>query len=56
MYFHWEINIPYFDLATSMPRKYFRLPKSFISNSLARQCFKIYISPSSFHVKTKSST
>jgi len=56
IYFRWEINIPCFDLVTSMPRKYFRLPKSFVSNSLARRCFKFCISPSSFLVKTISST
>jgi hypothetical protein len=56
IYFYWEINILCFDLATSIPRKYFKLPRSFIPNSLARDYFKFYISPLSFPVKTISST
>jgi hypothetical protein len=34
IYFHWEINIPCFDLVTSMPRKYFELLKSFVGKSV----------------------
>jgi hypothetical protein len=56
IYFCWEINIPCFDLATSIPRKYFKLPRSFIPNSLARDYFKLCISPFSFLVKTISLT
>lgn len=53
-YFLWERKIPCFDL--TMLRKYFKEPKSLISNSFAKLPFKKITSTSSFHVTIISST
>jgi hypothetical protein len=42
IYFHWEINIPCFDLVTSMPRKYFELLKSFVGKSVLSSVYPYY--------------
>lgn len=42
--------------ATSITRKYFNFPKSFILNSLARHCLKVSFSFSSFLVTIMSFT
>lgn len=34
IYFCWEIKLPFFEWANSIPKKYVNLPKSFVSNSL----------------------
>ncbi|RDY02364.1 pol, partial [Mucuna pruriens] len=39
-YFLWEIKIPYLEYATTIPRKYFRFPNSFISNCVANFSFR----------------
>ncbi|KAJ0546928.1 hypothetical protein HanIR_Chr08g0366361 [Helianthus annuus] len=56
MYFFWQINIPCFDLSTSIPRKYSSLPKSFISNSVNNLSLSFIISSSSSPVMIISST
>ncbi|MFS7906854.1 hypothetical protein Hanom_Chr01g00064101 [Helianthus anomalus] len=56
MYFFWQIKIPCLDLSTSIPRKYFSLPMSFISNSWNRFSFNFVISTLSFPVMIISST
>lgn len=53
IYIDWGKNILCFDLATSMPRKYFKLPKSFISNSFARE-FLSFISHRHFVTRITS--
>jgi hypothetical protein len=55
-YFCWKINIPCFDLGTSIPYKYFKYPKSFIPNLCARDFFNLGISSSSFPITIISST
>ena len=55
-YFYWEIKIPCLEWATSIPRKYFNLPNTLISNSLAKHWFRTYLSLSSFPVTIMSST
>ncbi|KAM7466158.1 hypothetical protein LguiB_013720 [Lonicera macranthoides] len=56
IYFRCETTIPLFERATSIPRKYRRSPRSLISNSLARFCFRRLISSTSSPVKIISST
>ena len=55
-YFYWEIKVLYLECATSIPRKYFNLPNSLISNSLVKHCLKVYLSSSSFPIMMMSST
>ena len=42
MYFYWEIKISYLECATLIPKKYFNLSNSLISNSLVKHCLKVY--------------
>ncbi|RDY09312.1 hypothetical protein CR513_06340, partial [Mucuna pruriens] len=46
-YFLWEIKIPCLKYATSIPRKYFNFPNSFISNCVASFSFRFSFSISS---------
>ncbi|RDX68747.1 hypothetical protein CR513_52228, partial [Mucuna pruriens] len=46
-YFLWEIKIPCVEYATSIPRKYFSFPNSFISNYVANFSFRVSFSISS---------
>ena len=50
IYFYWEIKILYLDCATLIPKKYFNLPNSLISNSLGKHCLKVFLSFSSFPI------
>ena len=56
IYFCCEIKIPYLEYETSIPRKYFSLPSSLISNSLIKHCFRSCFYFSSFPVTRISST
>ncbi|RHN74654.1 hypothetical protein MtrunA17_Chr2g0312701 [Medicago truncatula] len=56
MYFCYETTIPFFDRATSIPRKYLMDPKSLISKSTANFSFTLAISTVSSPVRTISST
>ena len=56
IYFFWDIKMPLFYLSTSIPRKYLRFPRSFISNSLNNLLFNCLISSSSSPVIIISST
>ena len=51
-----EKKIRYLECATLIPRKYFKLPNSLISNSLVKHCLKVYLSFSSFPIMMMSST
>ena len=44
MYFLWERNIPYFNLATSIPKKYLSPPRFFILNSTINCSWNLVIS------------
>jgi len=55
-YFRWDKKIPSFDLDTSIPRKYFKWPRDFISNSWARRFCNAFCSPGLFLVTIISST
>ena len=55
-YFDWDINIPYFNYCTSIPRKYLSRPKLVISNSFFISSLKFSIIESLLPVKIKSST
>ncbi|RDY07786.1 hypothetical protein CR513_08047, partial [Mucuna pruriens] len=52
-YFLWEIKIPCLEYATSIQRKYFSFPNSFISNCVANFSFRFSISISSSLVSMK---
>ena len=41
-YWRWQIEIPLEDLVISMPRKYFKFPKSFKLNWLFKYIFKFF--------------
>ncbi|RDX85952.1 hypothetical protein CR513_32774, partial [Mucuna pruriens] len=56
IYFLYETMIPFFDLATSIPRKYLKDPRSLISNVVEMELFKRFISKISFPVRIISST
>lgn len=47
---------PLFGWATSIPRKYFRVPRSLISNALQQCAFHFFIASTSSPVRTMSST
>jgi len=55
-YFLWEIKIPLLEQRTSIPKKYFSPPKSFISNSLNKLFLSCAISSISLSVMIMSST
>lgn len=55
-YFLSERKMSWFDLKISIPRKYFKEPKSLISNYFANLLLSYTISTSSFHVTNMSST
>ena len=55
-YFYWEIKILCLECVFSIPRKYFNLPNSLISNSLVKHCLKVCFSSSSFPVMMMLST
>ncbi|RDY00899.1 hypothetical protein CR513_15856, partial [Mucuna pruriens] len=47
IYFIYETIIPFFDLATFIPRKYLKDPRSLISNVVEMELFKRFISNAS---------
>ncbi|MFS8028803.1 hypothetical protein Hanom_Chr16g01514751 [Helianthus anomalus] len=55
-YFFWQMKIPRLDLKTSIPRKYLRFPRSFISNFENKLFSSRAISSTSFPVIIMSST
>ncbi|RDX96639.1 hypothetical protein CR513_20675, partial [Mucuna pruriens] len=55
-YFFWEIKIPCLEYATSITRKYFNFPNSFISNCVVKFSFRVSFSISSLPVTIISST
>ncbi|KAE9607565.1 hypothetical protein Lalb_Chr09g0331401 [Lupinus albus] len=55
-YFLWQRLIPSLVLATSIPMKYFNLPRSSMLNFSLRICLTNWISCKSFPARTKSST
>ncbi|RDX90462.1 hypothetical protein CR513_27672, partial [Mucuna pruriens] len=55
-YFLWEVKILCLEYATSIPRKYFNFPNSFISNCVANFSFRVNFSISSSPITIISST
>ena len=55
-YFLWELRIPYLEWTTSIPRKYFSLPRSLVWKCWKRYCFKLAIPTWSLTVIMISST
>lgn len=54
-YFRCDMKISWFEWATSVPRQYFNLLSSFISNSLIKHLLKVSLPSKSFLVTTMSS-
>ena len=50
------MEIPFFDRETSMPRKYFKLPKTLIWKRLCRNCLRVNMALTSLPVMRMSST